>query len=88
MILSFIFMYWMPRHRLAWWEKYNYVLSAALTAGVAICGLVMFFAVEYDPKSLEWWGNKVSSAGIDGSSKGLLPIPARGYFGPAKGNFP
>ena len=88
MILSFIFMYWLPRHRLAWWEKYNYVLSAALTAGVAISGLVMFFAIGYNPVSLKWWGNTVSGAGVDGSGKGILPIPARGYFGPEKGSFP
>lgn len=87
-ILSFVFMYWLPRHRLAWWEKYNYVLSAALTAGVAISALVMFFAVQYEPKKLTWWGNTVSSAGIDGSSTGYLPIPLRGYFGLDKGNFP
>jgi OPT family small oligopeptide transporter len=88
MILSFIFMYWMPRHRLAWWEKYNYVLSAALTAGVAISALVMFFAVGYNPISLKWWGTTVSGAGADGAGKGLLPLPARGYFGPEKGTFP
>jgi len=87
-ILSFIFMYWLPRHRLAWWEKYNYTLSAALTAGVALSGLIMFFAVGYNPKNLKWWGNTISSAGIDGSSKGLVPIPSRGYFGPDKGSFP
>ncbi|RDW82268.1 OPT-domain-containing protein [Coleophoma cylindrospora] len=87
-ILSFVFMYWLPRHRLAWWEKYNYVLSAALTAGLAVSALIMFFAVGYNPKSLHWWGNQVSSAGIDGSSKGLYPIPARGYFGPERGSFP
>ena len=87
-ILSFIFMYWLPRHRLAWWEKYNYVLSAALTAGVAICALVLFFAVEYNPVTLTWWGNTVSGAGVDGSSVGILPIPERGYFGPEKGSFP
>lgn len=81
-------MYWLPRHRLAWWEKYNYVLSAALTAGVAISALVMFFAVSYHPVKLTWWGNTVSAAGMDGSSSGLLPIPARGYFGPEKGHFP
>ncbi|KAK6070846.1 oligopeptide transporter protein [Seiridium cupressi] len=86
-ILSYIFMYWLPKHRLAWWEKYNYVLSAALTAGVAICALIKFFAVEYDPVSLNWWGNTVSSAGVDGSSVGILPLPSRGYFGPEKGSF-
>ncbi|KAK1763650.1 OPT-domain-containing protein [Phialemonium atrogriseum] len=88
MILSFIFMYWLPRHRLAWWEKYNYVLSAALTAGVAISALIMFFAIGYNPISLKWWGNTVSSAGVDGSSVGIWPMPARGYFGPEKGSFP
>ncbi|KAK4108537.1 OPT superfamily oligopeptide transporter [Canariomyces notabilis] len=87
-ILSYIFMYWMPRHRLAWWEKYNYVLSAALTAGVAISGLIQFFAIGYNPVKLSWWGNTVSSAGIDGKQVGLLPIPERGYFGPVKGSFP
>lgn len=88
LILAYIFMYWLPRHRLAWWEKYNYVLSAALSAGVAISALVMFFAVEYYPKTVTWWGNTVSSAGMDGSSTGILPIPEIGYFGPAKGTFP
>lgn len=87
-ILSFIFMYWLPRHRLAWWEKYNYVLSAALTAGVAVSALVMFFAVGYNPIKLDWWGNRVSSAGMDGRGVGILPIPERGYFGPEKGSLP
>ena len=81
-------MYWLPRHRLAWWEKYNYVLSAAFTAGVAVSGLLMFFAIGYNPKRLNWWGNTVSNSGVDGSGVGILPIPARGYFGPEKGSFP
>lgn len=87
-ILSFIFMYWLPRHRLAWWQRYNYILSAGLTAGVAISALVIFFAVQYEPKPLKWWGNTVSSAGVDGSSQGLYLIPERGYFGPERGTFP
>ncbi|KAL2146343.1 hypothetical protein VTI28DRAFT_4368 [Corynascus sepedonium] len=87
-ILSFIFMYWLPRHRLAWWEKYNYVLSAALTAGVAVSALIIFFAVQYNPVKLDWWGNSVSFAGMDGKSVGILPIPGRGYFGPEKGSLP
>ena len=88
MILSFIFMYWMPRHRLAWWEKYNYVLSSALTAGVAVSALIIFFAVGYNPTPLKWWGNQVSGAGMDGKNIGVFPIPERGYFGPEKGSFP
>jgi hypothetical protein len=87
MILSTIFMYYLPRYRLAWWEKYNYVLSAALTAGVAVSALVIFFSVGYNPVRLRWWGNEVSYAGVDGSQAGILPIPERGYFGPERGQF-
>ena len=82
-------MYWIQKHKTAWFERYNYTLSAALTAGVAVSALVMFFAVGYHPKNLSWWGNDVPWAGVDGSSVGILPIPAdRGYFGPEKGTFP
>ncbi|KAM4066571.1 OPT oligopeptide transporter protein [Hirsutella rhossiliensis] len=88
MLLSFVFMYWLPRRRLAWWTKYNYTLSAALTAGLAVSALVMFFAVGYHPVRLDWWGNRVSTAGVDGSAVGLYPIPERGYFGPERGTFP
>ncbi|KAK9233999.1 hypothetical protein V1525DRAFT_414509, partial [Lipomyces kononenkoae] len=52
---------------LAWWEKYNYVLSSALDAGVAFSAIIIFFAVNYHPKKLNWWGNTVSYAGVDDS---------------------
>ena len=42
----------------------------------------------YNPIKLEWWGNTVSYAGVDGKGVGLLPIPERGYFGLEKGEFP
>lgn len=87
--LCFIFMYYIRRRYLLWWERYNYVLSAAFTTGVALSALVIYFAVQYHPKSIDWWGNSVSGKGIDGSYKGgLLPIPEVGYFGPAPGNYP
>ncbi|CAH0018934.1 unnamed protein product [Clonostachys rhizophaga] len=88
LILGYIFMYYLPKHRMALWEKYNYVLSAALTAGVAVSALVMFFAIGYNPVTFSWWGNTVSRAGVDGTNVGRLPIPQRGYFGPEKGSFP
>ncbi|PHH79098.1 hypothetical protein CDD82_2589 [Ophiocordyceps australis] len=88
LLLSFVFMYWLPRHRLAWWTRYNYTLSAALTAGLALSALVIFFALGLKPVKLEWWGNRVSTAGVDGKMVGLWPIPDRGYFGPDRGTFP
>ncbi|PHH65638.1 hypothetical protein CDD81_1724 [Ophiocordyceps australis] len=88
LLLSFVFMYWLPRRRLAWWTRYNYTLSAALTAGLALSALLVFFALGLRPVKLEWWGNRVSMAGVDGQMVGLLPIPERGYFGPERGTFP
>ncbi|KAF7122077.1 hypothetical protein CNMCM5793_000032 [Aspergillus hiratsukae] len=82
---SFAFMYYLKRYKTAWWEKYNYVLSAALTGGVAFSGIIIFFAVQYHPKSISWWGNNVLGQTIDGGAGqvALIPdLPAKGYFGP------
>ncbi|KAK9352983.1 oligopeptide transporter [Lipomyces doorenjongii] len=79
--LSIIFMYFIRRRYLGWWEKYNYVLSSAMDAGVAFSAIIIFFAVDYHPKKLSWWGNTVSYAGIDG-------VPEVGYFGPKPGEYP
>ncbi|KAK6063067.1 OPT family small oligopeptide transporter [Seiridium cupressi] len=83
--VSFFFMYYMRRYKTAWWEKYNYVLSAGLTGGVAFSGLIIFFAVQYHPKSISWWGTDVLSATLDGGAgqSALIPdLPEKGYFGP------
>ncbi|KAK9324744.1 OPT oligopeptide transporter protein-domain-containing protein [Lipomyces orientalis] len=88
--LSIIFMYFIRRRYLAWWEKYNYVLSSALDAGVAFSAIIIFFAVNYHPKKLSWWGNTVTYAGIDGGvgQQVLLKVPEVGYFGPEPGHYP
>ncbi|KYK60626.1 oligopeptide transporter protein [Drechmeria coniospora] len=81
---SFIFMYYLKRHKTAWWEKYNYVLSAALTGSVAFSGIIIFFAVQYHPQAVNWWGSNVLSATIDGGAGQtalITELPAKGYFG-------
>lgn len=83
--ISFAFMYYLRRYKTAWWEKYNYVLSAALTGGVAFSGIIIFFAVQFDPKTINWWGSNVISSTIDGGAGQtalLTDLPAKGYFGP------
>ncbi|KAK9237785.1 OPT oligopeptide transporter protein-domain-containing protein [Lipomyces kononenkoae] len=88
--LSFAFMFVIRRRFLAWWEKYNYVFSAAMSAGVAFSAIIIFFAVEYYPKTIKWWGNTVSFAGIDGGvgQQTRLPLPEQGYFGLEPGTYP
>ncbi|KAM0262588.1 hypothetical protein ACHAQJ_001633 [Trichoderma viride] len=82
---SFAFMYYLKRYKTSWWEKYNYVLSAALTGGVAFSGIIIFFAVQYHPVNISWWGTNVLGATIDGGTGQqtlLTELPAKGYFGP------
>ncbi len=89
---AYAFMYHIKRRYIAWFEKYNYVLSAAFDAGVAFSAVIIFFTVQYHPKYVDWWGNNVTSEGVDGGAgqPSLLNISAtdRGYFGPEFGSFP
>lgn len=89
--LSILFMWYLKSRYLAWWEKYNYVFAGGLEAGIAFSSVIIFFAVQYHNKLLKWWGNDVSSAGMDGRGSARLNatlVTENGYFGPRKGHFP
>ncbi|ODQ82654.1 hypothetical protein BABINDRAFT_74823 [Babjeviella inositovora NRRL Y-12698] len=92
LIVGFFFMYHIKRRYSDWWEKYNYVLSSALSAGVAFSSIIIFFAVQYHEKDVTWWGNTVSGGGIEGGvgqqSRLDTSILPKGYFGPAPGSYP
>ncbi|KAG0358054.1 hypothetical protein BGZ54_000077 [Gamsiella multidivaricata] len=61
-LIGFISNFWIKRRHFGWWSKYNYVMSAALDAGVAVSALVIFFALQNNNiKMPEWWGNNPSS---------------------------
>ncbi|KNC97084.1 OPT family small oligopeptide transporter [Spizellomyces punctatus DAOM BR117] len=76
-VIGFIFNFYIKRRHNRWWVKYNYITSAALDAGVAVCAVVMFFALQNnDVHFPAWWGNdkasidqcplaKVNSTGIN-----------------------
>ncbi|PVH13554.1 OPT family small oligopeptide transporter [Candidozyma duobushaemuli] len=91
MILSFVFMYLIRKRKTAWWEKYNYILSGGMDAGVAFSSIIIFFAVQYHAKNIEWWGNTVNDNGIDAMRPSRLNVTTDapdGYFGPRIGHFP
>lgn len=76
-----------------WFEKYNYLLEAGFDVGVAISGIIQTFAFDFGPSvALNWWGNTVSTAGVDyvsyNQNASLYPVPASGYFGLAPKDFP
>lgn len=59
LIAGMIFNYFVFRYHKRWWQKYNYVLSAALDAGTAFMGVLLFFALQNNDINLKWWGTHV-----------------------------
>lgn len=85
--LSFGFMFYLRRYKTAWFEKYTYLIAAGLTGGVAFSAVIIFFAVQFHPVSVSWWGTDVLSTGVDGGGAAqtalIMDLPERGFFGPA-----
>ncbi|GJN23293.1 hypothetical protein PR202_gb10929 [Eleusine coracana subsp. coracana] len=59
LVTGTVFNYFVFRYRKGWWQKYNYVLSAALDAGTAFMGVLIFFALQNAHHELKWWGTEV-----------------------------
>ncbi|KAL4604385.1 hypothetical protein ACB092_10G189500 [Castanea dentata] len=56
-VVGTIFNYFVFKYRKNWWQRYNYVLSAALDAGLAFMGVVLYFTLTMEDISLSWWGS-------------------------------
>ncbi|KAL3723981.1 hypothetical protein ACJRO7_036059 [Eucalyptus globulus] len=55
-LVGTIFNFFVFRYRKQWWQRYNYVLSAALDAGTAFMAVLLYFSVGMENKSITWWG--------------------------------
>ncbi|KAL6184522.1 hypothetical protein ACLB2K_045923 [Fragaria x ananassa] len=55
-ITGTIFGYFVFRYRKAWWLRYNYVLSAALDAGVTFMAVLLYFTLTMNETSVSWRG--------------------------------
>ncbi|KAF2320648.1 hypothetical protein GH714_029775 [Hevea brasiliensis] len=55
-IVGTIFNFFIFRYRKQWWQRYNYILSAALDAGVAFMAVLLYFSVGMENRTLTWWG--------------------------------
>ncbi|CAA2979660.1 oligopeptide transporter 4 [Olea europaea subsp. europaea] len=55
-IVGTIFNFFVFRYRKQWWQRYNYILSAALDAGVAFMAVLLYFSVGMENRGLTWWG--------------------------------
>lgn len=52
-----IFNFFVFRYRKKWWQRYNYILSAALDAGVAFMTVLLYFSLGIEDRNLSWWGS-------------------------------
>lgn len=59
-----------------------------MDTGIALSGIIIFFAVQYNDYSISWWGNNVPYAGVDTLGVTHPPLPDVGYFGPGPENYP
>jgi hypothetical protein len=68
-------------------SQYNFVLSAALSCGIAIAAIIIFFTLQWQDIELSWWGNDIVSEGCEGSPCRLKQLEPGAYFGPRLGDF-
>lgn len=80
----FSWMYIRKRH-LAFWSKYNYVLSAAFSAGMAISGIIQFFGLGIVDVGIDWWGNNVLGQGCEHAGCPRLKLAKGEAFAPKPG---
>ncbi len=56
-LVGFIFSFILYRYAHDWWEKYAYIFSAAMSCGVVISGLFIFFVFQNNGIFFpDWWG--------------------------------
>jgi OPT family small oligopeptide transporter len=59
-LFGFLFNFVIRRLYFRWWMRYNYILSAALDSGLALCTLTIFFTLGLAKSGgvqFDWWGN-------------------------------
>ena len=69
-----------------WWTQYNYITSAALDIGLAICTILIFLTLSLTgTKAPQWWGNTVISSTLEANGEAISRTVADGEtFGPSK----
>ncbi|KAJ8768424.1 hypothetical protein K2173_021577 [Erythroxylum novogranatense] len=56
-VIGFLSGYVVYRYRRDLWQRYNYVLSGSLDAGLAFMGVLIYLCLGLENISLSWWGN-------------------------------
>ncbi|KAM3067181.1 hypothetical protein ACMFMG_005450 [Clarireedia jacksonii] len=86
---GFIFQKLIRSRYKGWWMRYNYITSAGLDVGLAICTIVIIAALNLTGTGFpDWWGNRAPANTKDYLGKAIARKVAPGEtFGPAKGTW-
>ncbi|KAI3850490.1 hypothetical protein MKW98_000300 [Papaver atlanticum] len=57
-LVGIIFNCFVFKYKKQWWQRYNYVLSAALDAGVAFMSVALYFFLGNGDIKIDWWGTR------------------------------
>ncbi|OBT55803.1 hypothetical protein VE04_03961 [Pseudogymnoascus sp. 24MN13] len=87
MVVGLIFNHFIRRRFSGWWNNYNYLTSGGMDLGLALCLIIMFFAVSLPGKQFpSWWGIDVVANTLDTQDAAVQTVLAKGeIFGPPKG---
>jgi OPT family oligopeptide transporter len=85
-IVGFVFNKYIRDRYRGWWMQYNYVLSAGLDVGLALCTILIFLTLNLtDTNFPEWWGTSIASGTMDTLNSAIQNPVAEGQkFGPTK----
>ncbi|KAJ5193556.1 hypothetical protein N7449_009698 [Penicillium cf. viridicatum] len=84
-IVGFVFNKYIRDRWRGWWMQYNYVMSAGLDVGLALCTIVIFLTLNLTKTSFpKWWGTRIAANTLDMSDSAIRdPVPTGKTFGPA-----
>ena len=85
--LAYISRIWIRNRFLAFWSRYNYVLSASFSTAIALTGIIGFFIIDYRDVYIDWWGNDTTGLGCEAAPCTRLTLADGEHFGPGVGEF-
>lgn len=88
-VVGFFFNKYIRNKYRGWWMRYNYITSAGLDCGLAICTILIFFTITLTNTDIpQWWGNVDIWNTMDMTDTAIQKIlPTGQTFGPKSWNW-
>ena len=84
-IIGWVFNKYIKNKYRGWWMRFNYVTSAGLDVGLALCTILIFLTLNLTQHPFpSWWGVTVAKNTMDYQDTAIQKFVAEGeIFGPA-----